>query len=107
MVESPPADAGDMGSCPGPGRSHVPRSGWAHEPWLQGLCVRSLCSTAGEAATVGGPRTAKTKQNKTKKELRVMIIKMIQDLGKRMETQTEKIQEMLKSELEDLKNKQR
>ena len=32
-VESPPADAGDTGSCPGPGRSHVPWSGWAREPW--------------------------------------------------------------------------
>ena len=31
---------------------------------------------------------------------------MIQDLGKRMEAQTEKIQEMLNKELEDLKNKQ-
>ena len=26
VVESPPANAGDMGSCPGPGRSHMP---WA------------------------------------------------------------------------------
>ena len=25
VVESPPADAGDAGSCPGPGRSHMPR----------------------------------------------------------------------------------
>ena len=33
--------------------------------------------------------------NLPKKELRVMIVKMIQDLGKRMEAQTEKIQEML------------
>ena len=27
VVESPPADAGDTGSCPRPGRSHMPRSG--------------------------------------------------------------------------------
>ena len=26
VVESPPADAGDKGLCPGPGRSHMPRS---------------------------------------------------------------------------------
>ena len=39
------------------------------------------------------------------KELRVMIVKMIQDLRKRMEAQTEKIQEMFTKELEDLKNK--
>ena len=27
VVESPPADAGDTASCPGPGKSHMPRSG--------------------------------------------------------------------------------
>ena len=32
---------------------------------------------------------------------------MIQDLRKRMEAQTEKIQEMFNKEIEDLKNKQR
>ena len=26
-VRNSPANAGDMGSCPGPGRSHMPRSG--------------------------------------------------------------------------------
>ena len=26
MVKNPPANAGDMGSSPGPGRSHMPRS---------------------------------------------------------------------------------
>ena len=26
VVENPPANAGDMGSIPGPGRSHMPRS---------------------------------------------------------------------------------
>ena len=26
VVENPPANAGDMGSSPGPGRSHMPRS---------------------------------------------------------------------------------
>ncbi|XP_073656560.1 glucosamine 6-phosphate N-acetyltransferase isoform X2 [Tursiops truncatus] len=36
VVESPPADAGDTGSCPGPGGSHVPQSGWAREPWPLG-----------------------------------------------------------------------
>ena len=42
VVESPPADAGDTGSCPGPGRSHVPWSGWAREPWPLSLRVRVL-----------------------------------------------------------------
>ena len=26
VVENPPANAGDRGSSPGPGRSHIPRS---------------------------------------------------------------------------------
>ncbi|XP_060161016.1 nucleolar MIF4G domain-containing protein 1 isoform X1 [Globicephala melas] len=66
VVESLPADAGNMGSCRGPGRSHMPRSGWAHEPWPLGLRVRSLCSTTGEATTVRGPPTAKKNKNKPK-----------------------------------------
>ena len=36
----------------------MPRSGWARGPQLLGLRVWSLCSTAGGAAMVGGPRTA-------------------------------------------------
>ena len=35
-----------------------------------------------------------------------MIVKKIQDLGKRMEAQIEKIQEMFTKDLEELKNKQ-
>ena len=38
--------------------SRVPRSNWAREPQLLSLRVWSLCSAAGEAATVRGPRTA-------------------------------------------------
>ena len=34
MVESLPANAGDMGLSPGPGRSHMLWSGWAREPQL-------------------------------------------------------------------------
>ena len=64
MVESPPDDAGDTGSCPGLGGSHMPRSGWAHEPWLLSLHVRSLCSATGEATTVRGLRTAKKQKTK-------------------------------------------
>ena len=58
VVESLPANAGDTGSSPGLGRSHMPRSGWAREPQLLSLRVWSLCSAAGEAAIVRGPRTA-------------------------------------------------
>ena len=58
MAENPPANAGDTGSSPGLGRSHIPRSNWAREPQLLSLRVWSLCSTTREAATVRGPRTA-------------------------------------------------
>ena len=58
VVESLPANAGDTGSSPGLGRSHVPRSGWAREPQLLSLRVWGLCSATGEAAMVRGPRTA-------------------------------------------------
>ena len=58
MVESLPASAGDMGSGPGLGGSHMLRSDWAHEPQLLSLRVWSLCSAAGEAAIVRGPRAA-------------------------------------------------
>ena len=40
------------------------------------------------------------------KEFRIMIVKMIQDLRKRMETKTEKMQKQFTEDLEELKNKQ-
>ena len=58
MVENLPANAGDMGSSPGLGRSHMPRSNWAREPQLLRLCIWSLCSATREAVIVRGPRTA-------------------------------------------------
>ena len=70
VVESPPANAGDTGSVPGPGRSHMPRSSWARVPQLLSLRSRareprllsplawSPCSVMGEATTLRGPRTA-------------------------------------------------
>ena len=39
------------------------------------------------------------------KEFRIMIVKMIQDLGKRMEAKIEKMQEMFNKDLEELKKK--
>ena len=33
-VGNPPANAGDTGSSPGLEGSHMPRSNWAHAPWL-------------------------------------------------------------------------
>ena len=58
MVGNLPANAGDTGSSPGLGRSHMPQSNWAREPQLLSLCVWSLCSATREAATARGPRTA-------------------------------------------------
>ena len=57
MVENLPANAGDTGSSPGLGRSHMPRSNWAREPQLLSLRVWSLCSATREAAIVRGLRT--------------------------------------------------
>ena len=58
VVENLLANAGDAGSSPGLGRSHMPRRNWAHEPQLLSLRVWSLCSAKREAAIVRGPRTA-------------------------------------------------
>ena len=57
VVENLPANAGDTGSSPGLGRSHMPRSDWAREPQLLSLRVWSLCSASREAAIVRGLRT--------------------------------------------------
>ena len=58
VVENLPANAGDTGSSPGPGRSHMPRCNWAREPQLLSLRVWSLCSATREATIVRGLRTA-------------------------------------------------
>ena len=58
VVENLPANAGDTGSSPGVGRSHMPWSNWAREPQLLSLRVWSLCSATREVAIVRGPRTA-------------------------------------------------
>ena len=42
--------------------------------------------------------------NLPEKEFRIMIVKMIQDLGKRTEVKIEKMQEMFNKDLEELKN---
>ena len=57
VVESLTANAGDTGSSPGLGGSHMPRSNWAREPQLLSLRVWSLCSATGGAAIVRGPHT--------------------------------------------------
>ena len=45
--------------------------------------------------------------NLSEKEFKVMAVKVIQDLGKRMEARTKKIQEIFNKMLEVLKNKQK
>ena len=45
--------------------------------------------------------------NLPEKEFRIMIVKMIQDLWKRMEAKIEKMQEMFTKDLQELKNKKR
>ena len=57
VVENLPAKAGDTGSSPGLGGSHMPRSNKAREPKLLSLRVWSLCPATGGAAIVRGPRT--------------------------------------------------
>ena len=44
--------------------------------------------------------------NLPEKEFRIMIVKMIQDLRKRMEAKTENMQEMFTKDLQELKNEQ-
>ena len=44
--------------------------------------------------------------NLPEKEFKVMIVKMIQNLGNRMQTQIETIQERFNKHLEEVKNKQ-
>ena len=58
MVENLPANAGDTGSSPGLGGSHMPQSSWARAPQLLSLRVWSLCSATREAAIVRGPHIA-------------------------------------------------
>ena len=58
VAESLPANAGDTGSSPGLGRSHMPRSNWAREPQLLSLHVWSLCYATREAVIMRVPCTA-------------------------------------------------
>ena len=59
VVKNPPANAGDTGSSPGLGRSHMSWSNWAHAPQLLSLCSRAHepllrpRATTTEARTLG------------------------------------------------------
>ena len=60
VVENLPANAGDTGSSPGPGRSHMLRSGWAREPQLLSLrsraCEPQLLSPSATTTEAHAPR---------------------------------------------------
>ena len=74
VVMNLPANAGDTGSSPGPGRSHMPQSNQAREPQLLSLRSRarepqplspraqSSCSATREATTMRSLRTATEEQ---------------------------------------------
>ena len=68
MVKNLPATAGDMGSIPGLGRSHMPQNSEARAPQLlslrsraRGPQLQSPCATATEARA---PRTHAPQQEK-------------------------------------------
>ena len=67
VVENPPTNAGDTGSSPGLGRSHMSWSNWTREPQLLSLRVWSLCSATREAAIVRGPRLLQLEKALTQK----------------------------------------
>ena len=58
------------------------------------------------AVEIGSLSRRITEVDLAKKEFRVMILKIIQDLRKRLEAQTEKTQKIFNKDLEELKTKQ-
>ena len=68
VVKNLPAKAGDMGSNPGPGRSHMPRSNEAHAPQLQSLlsraCEPQLLSPRATTTEARVPRSCAPWQEK-------------------------------------------
>ena len=59
VVKNPPANAGDTGSSPGPGRSHMPQSNQARAPQL--LSLRAT-TTEASAPTARAPQQEKPLQ---------------------------------------------
>ena len=68
VVKNPPANAGDTGSSPGPGRFHMPRSNWAREPQLLSLRSRAhapqLLSPRATTTEAHAPRARAPQQEK-------------------------------------------
>ena len=68
VVKNPPANVGDMGSSPGPGRSHMPWSNQACAPQLLSLRSRAhapqLLSLRATTTEVRAPRSHAPQQEK-------------------------------------------
>ena len=68
VVKNPPANAGDTGSNPGPGRSHTPWSNWACAPQLLSLRFRArepqLLSLRAATTEAHAPRARAPQQEK-------------------------------------------
>ena len=68
VVKNPPANAGDTGSSPGPGGSHMPGSSWACAPQLQSLRSRAqepqLLSPSATTTEARVPRACALQQEK-------------------------------------------
>ncbi|KAJ8794655.1 hypothetical protein J1605_003126 [Eschrichtius robustus] len=73
VVENLPANAGDTGSSPGLGGSHMPRSNWAREPQLLSLRVWSLCSATREAAIISHFRSQQCRASLVAQWLRIHL----------------------------------
>ena len=72
VVKNPPANAGDTGSSPGLGRSHMPRSNWARAPQLLSLHSRAhepqLLSPSATTTEACVPRARAPQQEKPSNE---------------------------------------
>ena len=68
MVKNLPANAGDLGSSPGQGRSHMPQSNWTRVPQLlslrSGACEPQLLSLRATTTEAHAPRTRALQQEK-------------------------------------------
>ena len=68
VVKNSPANAGDMDSIPGPGRSHMPWSNKARVPQLLSLCSRAhepqLLSLHAATTEARAPRVCAPQQEK-------------------------------------------
>ena len=63
MVRNPPANAGDMGSIPGSGRSYMLQSSQAHVPQLLSPCSSAQEPTATEPTEASMHRACAPQEN--------------------------------------------